>query len=260
MAAGEFVLPLIGAALAAAGSSTALGAQGAIALLAPLGLLVLDNRRSDSVGGGYARELTDAVRQPGMPAVLMAGFLRFVVKFALIAYLPYMLVETRGATLGQAALVLGLGAGVAAAVNLLVVRVIRRAPASRLLTVAVMLVGGSLIGFALAPTWQVALAATLVFGLGDGVLMVLQNALVTEAAPDGVRGGLVAVSGMTRNAGKLAAPLGMGALLLVVSMPASFALFGLAVWLSIPALRPLRRLDGLLREDDAVAPAVAEHV
>jgi MFS family permease len=246
MAVGEFVLPLVGAALAVAGPGTALGAQGALILLAPFGLLILDDRRSDTVGSGYARELSEAVRQPGMPAVLMAGFLRFVCKFALIAYLPFMLVETRGATLGQAALVLGLGSGVAAAVNLLVVRVIRRAPASRLLTLSVLLVGASLIGFAIAPSWEWALLATLVFGLGDGVLMVLQNALVTEAAPDGVRAGLVAVSGMTRNAGKLAAPLGMGALLLVVSVPASFALVGIAVWLSVPILRPLRRLDGLL--------------
>jgi sugar phosphate permease len=85
--------------------------------------------------------------------------------------------------------------------------------------------------------------------------MVLQNALVTEAAPEGVRGGLVAVSGMSRNAGKLVAPLAMGALMLVVSAPAAFAIVGAAVCAAIPALIPLRRLDGLLRQDD-VADAV----
>jgi MFS family permease len=123
MAIGEFVLPLIGAALAAVSSRTALGAQGALLLLAPLGALILDDRRAPSVSAGYMRELVDAVRQPGLPAVLTAGFVRFLCKFALIAYLPFMLVDARGATLTQAAFVLGLGSGVAAVVNLIVVRV-----------------------------------------------------------------------------------------------------------------------------------------
>ena len=34
-----------------------------------------------------------AVAQPGMPGVLTAGFLRFVCKFALVAYLPLLLVD-----------------------------------------------------------------------------------------------------------------------------------------------------------------------
>jgi ACDE family multidrug resistance protein len=254
MAVGEFALPLVGAVLAAVSSSTALGAQGVLILLAPAGALLLDDRRSPPPATGYARELVDAVRQPGLPAVLTAGFFRFVCKFALIAYLPFMLVEARGATLTQAAFVLGLGSGVAAVVNMLVVRLAPRMRASRLLMGSVVLVGGSLMMFAVAPTWELALVAAVVFGLGDGTLMLLQNALVTEAAPDAVRAGVVAVSGMSRNAGKLAAPLAMGALILVASVPASFAAIGLATWAIVPALRPVRRLDGLLRRPDGVDP------
>jgi predicted MFS family arabinose efflux permease len=99
--------------------------------------VALDDRRSGSVDTGYARELVEAVRQPGMPAVLTAGFLRFVGKFALIAYLPFLLVDTRGATLGEAALVLSVGSGVAAVINMLVVRLVRRVSVSRTLIAAV---------------------------------------------------------------------------------------------------------------------------
>jgi hypothetical protein len=53
---------------------------------------------------------------------------------------------------------------------------------------------------------------------------------------------------MSRNAGKLAAPLAMGALMLVVSAPTSFAIVGAAVCAAIPTLLPLRRLDGLLQK------------
>jgi MFS family permease len=260
MAIGEFVLPLVGAGLAAISSSTALGAQGALILLAPAGALLLDDRRSEPASTGYARELVDAVRQPGLPSVLTAGFVRFLCKFALIAYLPFLLVDARGATLTEAAFVLGLGSGVAAIANLVVVRVAHRMRASHLLIGSVVLVGASLIGFALVPSWELGVLVAIGFGIGDGTLMVLQNALVTEAAPERVRAGVIAVSGMSRNAGKLAAPLAMGALILVASVPASFVMIGLVAWAMVPALRPARRLDPLLRREEDEAVIVAEPV
>ena len=143
---------------------------------------------------------------------------------------------------------LSVASGVAAAINFVVVGLLRRTSASLLLGAAVVVVGLTLLGFALAPTWQVALAVAVVFGIADGTLSVVQNALVTEAAPAGVRAGLVAVSGMTRNAGKLAAPLAMGALILALPVSAALALVGAATLASVPLLRPVRRLDPLLSE------------
>jgi MFS family permease len=181
-----------------------------------------------------------------MRAVLVAGFLRFWCKFALLAYLPVMLVDG-GATVAQAALVLSLGSAVAAVVSTQVIRGLRRVPASHLLYGALFLVGLALVGFAVAPGWEVALAAGLLYGLGDGVLMILQNAFVTEGAPGSVRAGLIAVNGTARNAGKLAAPLSMAGLIAVVSPPAAFALIGVGAWLAVPALRSIEQLDPLLR-------------
>jgi MFS family permease len=249
MAIGEFSMPLIGAALALATWRAPLAAQGVLGLLAVGGLLYLDDRPTAagrSGGRGYARELGTAVRMPGMRAVLVAGFLRFWCKFALLAYLPVMLVDG-GATVAQAALVLSLGSAVAAVVSTQVIRGLRRLPASHLLYGALFLVGLALVGFAVAPSWEVALAAGLVYGLGDGVLMILQNAFVTEGAPGGVRAGLIAVNGTARNAGKLAAPLSMAGLIAVLSPPAAFALMGIGAWLAVPALRSIEQLDPLLR-------------
>jgi ACDE family multidrug resistance protein len=251
MSVGEFVLPLIGAALATLSWRAALGAQAALLPLALAGAVVLADTRSEAVEAGYARVLGEAVRQPGMPGVLTAGFLRFVCKFALIAYLPLLLVDARGASLAQAALVLSVASGVAAAVNFVVVAALRRVSASLMLCAAVVVVGLSLLGFALAPSWQIALAVAVAFGLGDGMLTVVQNALVTEAAPASVRAGLVAVSGMTRNAGKLVAPLAMGALILAVPVPLAFGLVGVATLATVPLLRPVRRLDPLLAQPPA---------
>jgi predicted MFS family arabinose efflux permease len=254
MAVGEFVLPFVGAALATVSFRAALAAQGGVLLLGLAGIRILDDRPHAPASADYRHQLVAAVRQPGMSAALGAGFLRFVAKFALIAYLPLMLVDARGATLGQAALVLSVGSGVAAVVSLLVVRVVGRVRVSWLLMLSLVLIGAALVGFAVVRSWQLALAVAVLFGLGDGTLMVLQNALVTEAAPDAVRGGLVAVSGMTRNAGKLVAPLAIGAMVLAVSVPVSLAVTGLAIWLSAPALRSVRALDGLLAGGDESEP------
>ncbi|MCW2977063.1 MAG: major facilitator superfamily 1 [Actinomycetia bacterium] len=259
MTGGEFVFPLVGAALAAWSWRAPLAAQGLLIPVAFAGLFVLDDKRSKSVGSGkYGNELVEAVRLPGMPAVLGAGFLRFWCKFALVAYLPFMLVHSQGATLGEAALALSIASGVAACVNFLVVRALRRVSPSRMLIAAVLLVGGSLVLFAVVPSWQLALVVAVVYGLGDGTLMVLQNAFVSVAAPEGVRGGLLAVSGMIRNAGKLVAPLAVGGLILAVSPAAAFALMGVSTVALVPMLRPLRLLDGLLRPEkaDPLAPAV----
>jgi ACDE family multidrug resistance protein len=245
MTFGELALPLVGAGLAALAWNAPLVAQGGALFLALGGLLLLDDRRSEMPSQGYARELTAAVRQPGMPAVLTAGYLRFIGKFAIIAYLPFMLVH-RGATLAQAAIVMSAGSGVAALTSTQVVRMLRWAPASRLLLGGVVIVGFSLMGYAAAPTWEIALVAAVVYGMGDGVLMVLQNALVTEAAPPAVRGGVIAVSGMTRNAGKLFAPLAMGALLFAVDVPLAFVAMGVITLALVPVLLGARELDGLL--------------
>jgi hypothetical protein len=87
---------------------------------------------------------------------------------------------------------------------------------------------------------------------------VLQNAFVAIAAPERVRGGLIAISAMTRNGGKLVAPLAVGGLILVVSPAIAFAAVGISTWLVVPALRPLRKLDGLLRPTDANIVTVQE--
>jgi MFS transporter, ACDE family, multidrug resistance protein len=241
----EFLVPLIGAALAAWSWKAPLAAQALILPLGLLALVVLEGRPRHDAARGYARQLGEAVREPGMPAVLTAGFLRYVCRFSVVAYLPVVLVQDRGASLGQAAIVVSTSSGIAALVSLNVVRLLRHARASRLVLWAIAGVGVALIGFGAAPTWQVALVIAVAFGLADGMLGVLQNAMVTEIAPDRIRGGVLAVSGTSRNAGKLLAPLAMGALIAVVTVPWSFAAMGLLTLALLPTLRSLRHLDRL---------------
>lgn len=258
MALCELVLPIVGAALAGLSWRWPLAAQGVVVPIAFVGLAVLDDRKAPVHENGYRGELGEALRQPGMFAVLLAGFLRFWCKFALVGYLPTILVHRHGASLTQAATVLSVAAGVAAAVNFGVVRALHRLPGSLMLIASVIGVGVCLVLFALVPSWQVALVVAVGFGMSDGTLQVLQNAFVAVAAPERVRGGLIAFSGMTRNGGKLVAPLAVGALLIAVSPAAAFAIIGISTWVLVPALRPLRQLDGLLRPTPEVELLAAQ--
>jgi MFS family permease len=247
MTIGEFVLPLLGGALAAIAWNAPLVAQGALLPLAIAGAYLLDDRRhATSSLRGYAVELAAVVRMDGMPALMGAGFLRFWCKFAGITYVPVVLIQTRGATPIQAALVISLSSLLAAAASTQAVRLLGWAPASRLLIAAVILVGLGMVAYAVVPNWQAALGVSLFYGVGDGLLMVLQNTLVTEAAPGTVRAGLVAANGMIRNAGKLLAPLAVGVLILVISPSLALVVIGVVAWLAVPALRTLRRLDPLV--------------
>jgi MFS transporter, ACDE family, multidrug resistance protein len=260
MTVGDFALPLVGAALAGIAWNAPLLAQGALLPLALAGVFLLDDRSGGAPVRGYADQLGASLRQRGMPAVLTAGFLRFLCKFALLAYLPFMLVHSGGASIGEAAFVLSAGSVVAALVSTQMVRALGYARGSRLLIGSVVLLGGSLVGLAVAPSWQVALGISVVFGLGDGGLAVLQNGFVTEAAPDAVRAGVMAVSGMTRNAGKLLAPLAVSVLTLVMSVPLAFAALGAVAWGLVPVLRPLRGLDHLLvPAEEAAVPDTGAH-
>jgi len=247
MTGGEFLLPLVGGALAAVSWNAPLYAQLAFLPLAFAGAAVLEDRPSAERGvGRYARELGGAMRIPGIGPLLAAGFLRFWCKYAVIVYVPFLLVRTHGATPFEAALVISVGSLVAALAAMQVVRALRVAPASRLIIASVVLVGAGMVGFAVAPSWQVALAVTVVYGVGDGCLAVLQNTVVTEAAPPALRAGVIAANGTVRNFGKLAAPLAVGGLMLVAAPWLAVVAVGAVAFAAVPLLASLARLDALV--------------
>jgi MFS family permease len=265
MTMGEFVLPLAGAGLVAISWHAPLYAQGALLLLALAGWIYLDDEKprdaavaASAARGeqtGYRHELTEVMRVPGMPAVLGAGFLRFWCKFGIVTYAPTLLVDDRGASALQAALVVSLSSLAAAATGTQVVRMLRHIAASRLLMLAVTLVGCSLFALAIVPAWQLALLLALVYGLGDGCLMVLQNAIVTEAAPPSVRAGLVGVNATTRNAGKLVAPLAIGAIALFAPIGVALAAVGASALLFVPVVQRVRPMDPALRPKPVPLPS-----
>jgi hypothetical protein len=155
-------------------------------------------------------------------------------------------VRTHGATPFEAAAVISVGSLVAALAAMQVAHALRFAAASRLIMASVALVGAAMIGFAVAPGWEVALAVAVVYGVGDGGLAVLQSTVVAEAAPPALRGGVISANGTVRNLGKLLAPLAVGALMVVVEPWLAVAAVGVVAFAALPLLPPLARLDPLV--------------
>jgi len=254
---GELALPLFGALLAVVSWQAPFLAQ---ILVIPLGLAafrVLDGRlgsRPPELGG--ARALASVVfRQDGAAWVMLMSFARFVFKFTFIGYVPILLVQRAGASVGEAGVVVTVAAAGTALTANRMPRLLRRAGPSVLAAAAAGSIWVALLALAFVGDWRLALLAAVVFGFGDGVLTVLQDAYVTRLWPAAVRPGAASVSQTARNVGKLASPLLMTGFLAVASLPVAFALMAAVAAVMVPGFAGLRRLDEVV--GDLPAPAAA---
>jgi len=250
---GDFALPVIGTALAAVSWHAPFLAQAAMLPAALGGLFVLGprthERRSPKAYGSGVRA---SLRQPGIPPVLAIGVLRFVFKFTTITYLPLLLVDERGLSLTESGLVLGLAALTAAGASTQVARVLRAVRPSLVVAGSLAAMGAALTAFAFVESWALALVVGMLFGAGDGTVSVIQDAFVAQAAEPSVRSGVVAVSATTKNIGKFAAPLLMGALVAVLDIDQAFLVMAAVALGGALAYSRQRGLDRRLPIHDAV--------
>jgi hypothetical protein len=182
-------------------------------------------------------------RQRGAVVVMLISFARFLFKFSYIAYVPILLVEHAEATLAEAGIVVAVAAGMTGLTASRMPRLLSRTSPSRLAVAAVVAAGVSLLALAVTTDWRLALVTAVLFGAGDGVLIVLQDAYVTRLWGATIRPGAAAVSQTARNIGKLASPAAMTAFIVVGSVSLAFAFMAAVAGALVPAFLWLRRLD-----------------
>lgn len=230
MAMATLAIPVLGAQLAALTWSLPFTAQSLTVVPGLLALVVLD--RGTPEGGsrrGYMRLAFRSIRRPGFPSVLAVGFLRFVARFGIIAYLPLHLAREMGASLTEVGLIMGIATGLGFASALVAARLSSRLRPSWITTGAMVVSGAGLVGFSVSPGLAWAYVMATVFALGDGLIAVLQSSYAARGTPEGVRAGVVAVNGTARNAGKFVGPLLVGAVAVLVGIPGALAVAGVAV-------------------------------
>lgn len=262
--AGEFALPVVGGLLGAVSWRGPLLAQSVTFALVAAALVILDDRRSAPPDGRRVSSAA-AVRAQRRGSVVMAvGFTRFFLKFALLGYLPVLLVR-RDISVAEAGVVVAVSAGCAGLMATRVPWALRRLGASRLTSAGAVTSAASLVGFVVLEDLPAALALGVVFGIGDGILAVMQDAYLTRAWREEHRAAVAAVGQTARNSGKLAAPLVMTVLVAAGSVEAAFLAVAAAALGLAAAFAALGHLDdafrtpaGLPTRDDVAATSSAE--
>lgn len=242
----EVVLPIGGALLAALSWRAPLLVQAVTIPLAIYSFIILaEGKTSSGSKQKYARDLFRVLRaQPGMFAILLTGFFRFLFKFVMLAYLPLLLVNQRGASLTQVGIVISITSLSAVIVATLIPAVMRRIPPSVVVMGSVLALALSTGAFTMVPDWRWALFVGMAYGVGDGALSVLLDTYAIHTARSHVRAGMVSVSQAARNLGKLSAPLAMTAIIAISSVEVAFVVMagiGAAVTPLVMALRPMDR-------------------
>lgn len=250
MQVGDTVLPAIGGMLVVwSWTWPFLGPIVAV----PLGLLVLryyprgTGALLPTSSAETVRAIGAFVKEPPLLALQIAGFVRFVLKFVVLAYLPVLVVNQRGVSETVAGIALGLSALVGGVVAVLANRMLARVSMTRLVVASLVLLSASLAAVVGAYGAAAVIVVAMVFGAGDGLYGVLQNALVAEAVDGPGRATFVAVTGAVRNLGKFVAPMLVAGVALVASVQASFAVAALIGLLALAAVPPLRVFDPAFR-------------
>lgn len=246
---GEALLPILGGTLAVLSWETAWAVQ---ALALPFGMMVLRFMDESSIPSGRrrtsrGRELGQMLRQPSILALQWIGAQRMFVKFALLAFLPVFLMETRGRSTGFVGFVLGLAAAVGVVVALGTSRLAHHGSTATWVGVGMAAIGLAIAGLVTATTPWLIIASGALYGAADGITGVLSNSLVAVASSGDLRASFVAATGAVRNSAKFLAPTAFGLMALVMPLGRSFLALGVisvAGALTVRYLGPLeQRLD-----------------
>ncbi len=150
------------------------------------------------------------------------------VKFALLAFLPVYLVDSRGFSTEFAGLVIGVSAATGVAVALFAARLNSKGSSMVWIGWGMFVAGLSVIGLVVAPVGWLILFFAVTGGAADGITGVLSNSLVAVATGGDLRASFVAATGAIRNFAKFLAPTIFGAMVLVMPLSASFIALGTA--------------------------------
>ena len=252
---------LLAAAMAVAGMAAALLA----ALLAGVGLrwlFVVDAAtclacaalvgRRLTVGSSPRRPRSYAWKDRRLLAMLMAGT-AFAVVYLLVGIALPLTVVARGMPAGDVGLLLTVSAATVA----LGQPVLAAGPVARLddfaaMTVGYLLLGGGLVAVGLAHHLVPLAAATVLWSLGDLVLLGRATAVVAGLAPAGARGGYLATYGLGWGVAAVVGPL-VGTRLLATGGPVVlWSVLGL-VCLGLALVQPLVRREVSARTPPASA-------
>jgi len=173
-------------------------------------------QRADEGGGDgpYLRSLLRVIRQRRALAILVARSLPVVVWIAMFTYNSLIVVRLIGGTAFEAGLLAAVGNFLFAIAGSQAGRLTARV-GSRFypLLVGNVALGGGLAAVFYAPTVPVAILGIAVAGTGFGLTLTLYRSMITNLAPQSLRGGVVSAGASLARIAATATPIAMGVVL-----------------------------------------------
>lgn len=252
LAAAEVVLPVVAGGLLLVASWRWAVAVQLIAL--PVAVLcvvatpntVSDARRAATRG---LRPAMSALRTPFGIAVQLPGFIRFLLKFAVLTYWPLLAAGSYGLSPWAIGLVLGCAAVASIVAAAIAPILIGRRHTTFATLVGLLFAALPLVLVPLAPNALLQCALVVVSGVGDGLLGVANNVAASMAAPDSGRSAFFGLTGSIRNLGKFAALAVVGATTVAAPLAVAFGLVGLVGLASTCVLPMMARGEGVRPPD-----------
>jgi MFS family permease len=209
----------------------------------PIGLAALFLLHSPSPRGSGSpltqlkRVLDNALRS-GILFISLLAILQFILLYGVyLTYVPFLLEERFSADTGTVGLLMStmsLSTAFMASQNRRLAA--RSAPRMRL-AVAFVLIGGGLVLFATVPTLLLVPLATIVYGLGQGIIIPTVQGTIASRTPLELRGATLSVNAMAIRIGQSLGPVLSGAVYAAVGLGATFLSgAGVAVFVMFLAL------------------------
>lgn len=170
----------------------------------------------------YLPRTARALAQPRLRIAFAVGFMRFFLDYGLFTYLPVLVALHQGASTSTGGWLIASSAVGSILTATSAGRFRRWGSEERLLAVAFFASAIALAIVALDPSVWLLASATLVYGMGNGLISPLQKTLLTSRTPANLRGGVTSVDRVIQQIAKSLAPSLMGLLLLVANLEAVF--------------------------------------
>jgi len=250
---GEAVLPILGGVLVLWHWRAAVAVQAGCLVLAWLVWRRLPEDRPAALAEGQTAPprvpMAEVVREPLVVVLVIAGMVRFMLKYAYLTFLPILYTLFHDDNSVAIGLLLAASSLSGTAGALLVRRMLVFLRASVVMIASTALGGVALILIsATGQTYVLFVLGAILAGITDSTNGVVQNAMIAVAGRPEARGTTVSLAIGARNVGRFLSPAILGPLSAAVAVTTSVWALGVVAVVFAMGLRPARRGDYLLRD------------
>lgn len=175
----------------------------------------------------YLRPIKSSLSNVRTLAILFSNFLTFFLLYTIVTYVPLLLSREYGASGTIAGALLAAQGAAVALVAMQSDSIVKSITQTGAICLGFLIAGISLFFVPSGLPLALVILPLGIFGAGRGFIQPQINTVVTDVAPEGRLGGLVAIYNFMKYAGQMSAPLILGWLLAIADFSAVFQISGI---------------------------------